>query len=351
VTDEGEPSASSGERNAVGAPDLPPLKPVVICEEPTLEGLVKNLVDGHPSQGLFSDEGGRFLSGYSMSNENMTATLAGFSKLWDGKPLDRVRAADGALKLYGRRLSFHLMAQPEVASTLMGNSKAQDQGFLSRCLVTMPPSTVGGRMYRDVNLKESAALTRFHSRIHFLLTRNPNVDDPSDLFRRSQLAPRALPLSAGAKAIYIVFHDSVEREMVGGYADLRAFANKAPEHLLRIAGTLAIIDDIDATEISEAHAENARRLVEFYLGEARRIDEMARQDHDLGTAQKLLEWIQKLERPVSLVEIYQRGPSPLRSAKRAKHFVNILAEHGYVIPVKGISYRGTPRDEGWKLVP
>jgi len=73
-----------------------------------------------------------------MNSDNAVSTLAGLSKLWDGKPLDRVRAGDGATKLYGRRLSFHMMVQPAVVELLMGNPMAQDQGFLSRCLIAYP---------------------------------------------------------------------------------------------------------------------------------------------------------------------------------------------------------------------
>jgi len=331
--------------------ELPPLSPIIICEEPTFEGLVKNLAVGYPSQGLFSDEGGRFLSGYSMGSENITATLAGLCKLWDGKALDRVRAGDGALKLYGRRLSFHLMAQPDVASTLMGNSKAEDQGFLSRCLVTMPPSTIGSRMYRPVDLKTSPELGRFHSCILGLLQRAPKVEDATDLFRRAQLSPKSLTLNDGAKAVYVDFHNYVENAMVDKLRELRGFANKAPEHLLRLAGTLCIIENIDALEISQAHAECARALVEFYLGEARRVNEMAKQDPDLRTAQKLLDWIQEKARAVSLVEIYTNGPQPVRNVKRARHFTRILFEHGYLNPVKNVEFRGVQRDEGWEIAP
>jgi hypothetical protein len=336
---------------SMAASELPPLAPIIISEEPTFEGLVKNLAAGFPSQGVFSDEGARFLSGYSMNSENSLATLAGLSKLWDGKALDRVRAGEGALKLYGRRMSFHLMAQPDVASSLMGSSQAQDQGFLSRCLVTMPPSTVGTREYRDVNLNTLPEIQRFHSCILTLLQRPPSVEDPTDFFRRTQLAPRSLTLSQAAKAVYVDFHNYVENEMAAKLRELKAFANKAPEHLLRIAGTLAIIENIDALEISVAHADRARALVMFYLGEARRINEMARQDPDLTTAQTLLDWIKERGRPVSLVEIYQMGPQRVRNVKRARHFVHILAEHGYLIPAKNVEFRGTPRDEGWKIAP
>ncbi len=92
---------------------MPPLEPLLLCEEPTYEGLVKLLAAGQPSVGLFSDEGGRFIGGHGMNPDNLLKTAAGMSGLWDGKPVDRVRGGDGATKLYGRRVSCHLMVQPE----------------------------------------------------------------------------------------------------------------------------------------------------------------------------------------------------------------------------------------------
>lgn len=329
--------------------NLPPLLPMILSEEPTFEGLVKSLTYGYPSQGLFSDEGGRFLGGYALNSDNMTATLAGLSKLWDAKPLDRVRAGDGALKLYGRRLSFHLLIQPEIVRSLMSNRLAQDQGFLSRCLVTIPPSTIGNRMYRSIDVSTLPSVERFQHCIRNLLSRDLPVEDRNDPARRSQLSPRVLTLSSETKEIYVSFHDHVERAMLADFRELRAFANKAPEHLLRIAGTMAIIEDGDTTVINKQHALNARSLVEFYLNEARRIDELSRQDPDLRIAQALLEWITDLQRPVSLVEIYQCGPSHLRNARRARHFVRILADHGHLVPEKNVRFRGVTRDEGWKL--
>jgi hypothetical protein len=328
---------------------LPPLSPIIICEEPTFEGLTKNLSNGQPSQGIFSDEGGRFLNGYAMSSENNVATLAGLSKLWDGSPLDRMRAGDGSIKLHGRRLSFHLMVQPGVVDSLMGNPLAQEQGFLSRCLVAMPQSTVGTRLYRAIDLDASPAMIRYHDCLRQLLARAAPVEDPNDAFRRSQLSPKRLTLTDEAKLIYVEFHDSVEQDMAGAMKDLRAFANKAPEHLLRVAGTLAIIENVEITEISTRHVESARSLLTYFLKEACRLDERARQDPDLRTAQRLLDWLAEQDRPVSLVEIYQNGPTLLRNAKIARYIAGVLVEHGQITPVKGIIYRGTSRTEGWKL--
>jgi hypothetical protein len=344
-------AADDGNDGCEEVTQLPPLSPVIICEEPTLEGLVKNLATGQPSQGLFSDEGGRFLGGYAMSSENALATMAGLCKLWDGSALDRVRAGDGPMKLFGRRMSLHIMVQPGVVNALIGNPLASDQGILSRCLIAMPPSTIGSRFYKPIDLNSSPAMMAYHDVIRALLAHDAPVENPSDLFGRSQLTPRELQLSDDAKQIFIAFHDKVEREMAGPLKDHRAFTNKSPEHLLRIAGTLAIVENVHATQVEKRHVENARALMTYFLAEGRRLDEMARQDPNLHIAQKLLEWLIEKNHPVTLVEIYQNGPKQVRDAKSARHFVGILHEHGQIEPVKGLKFRGKTRNEGWQLAP
>ena len=64
---------------------------MLTTEEPTYEGLVKLLDGGWPSVGLFSDEGGRFLGGFAMSEEQRIKTMAGLNSLWDGQPITRTR--------------------------------------------------------------------------------------------------------------------------------------------------------------------------------------------------------------------------------------------------------------------
>jgi hypothetical protein len=243
------------------------------------------------------------------------------------------------------------MVQPSLIAGLMSDPMARDQGFLSRCLIVIPESTVGGRFYRQIDLTHSAPMKAYYSCMRHLLEKLPTVDDANDPVLRSQLNPRKLSLTAGAKLIYMEFHDQIEREMAGKLRELQAFANKAPEHLLRIAGTLALVDDPDTTSVSEVHARAGQALVTYFLHEAYRLDELSRQDPQLRLAQHLLEWFKNIARPISLVEIYQCGPNALRNARCARQIAGILVEHGYLAPVSGTRYRGQARAEGWALIP
>jgi hypothetical protein len=125
-----------------GPPPMLPLEPMLTSTEPTWEGLCKQFVTHHPGLGIFTSEGGQFIGGHGMKDENKLRTATGLSGLWDGEPVRRVRAGDGATILPGRRLSGHIMAQPEVSSILFNDTLLRGQGLLSRLLVVQPESAV-----------------------------------------------------------------------------------------------------------------------------------------------------------------------------------------------------------------
>ena len=126
-----------------------PLLPLLACSEPTIEGLVKTFAKGWPTLGIFADEGGMFVGGHGMTDEARLRTATTLSKLWDGNPIDRVRSGDGLIVLPGRRLTVHLMLQPNIAALFLGDGMLVEQGLLSRVLATAPESAIGTRMWRE----------------------------------------------------------------------------------------------------------------------------------------------------------------------------------------------------------
>lgn len=331
----------------VGDEPEPPLAPILLAGEPTLEGLLKLLATGQPSLGLFSAEGGQFVGGHAMSQDNALKTSAGLSALWDGSAVDRVRAGDGASKLYGRRVSCHLMMQPRVAAELLGSELVSEQGLIARFLIAQPESVAGDREYVERNAEDTPEIRAYTGRLLDRL----EAPLPIRADTRNELEPRTLPLSAAARRVWIEFHNAVEREIVGEFAPIKAFASKAAEHVLRLAGVLCLIEDLDAKEIDEATLRRAIALGEFYLAEALRLAGSAQADPELTAAAKLYAWLIASGRPfISTVEIYKTGPAHVRSATRARELLRVLAEHGHVSSLPGgIEYEGTLRREAWRI--
>ncbi|HSW70385.1 MAG TPA: YfjI family protein, partial [Gammaproteobacteria bacterium] len=317
---------------SLGFAPLRPLDPILLTEEPTYEGLIKLLITGQPSVGLFSDEGGRFIGGHGMNNENLLKTASGMCGLWDGKVVTRVRAGESPIILAGRRVSFHLMAQPSVAQLLLSNSLLLEQGLISRCLITWPISTAGSRYYKEINLSQTEEFKAYISRL------NEIFKTPLALVegKQNELSPRRLKISDEAKKLYIKYHDQIE-ENVGDSGTLnivRGFANKAPEHALRLAGIIALFQNIQCVEIETEAMTAGIELATHYLNEALRLHNSSTLDPDITLAEKLLNWLhdQKKEQ-VSLVEIYQLGPSQIRDSKIARRIMEILVSHHWAFPI------------------
>jgi Protein of unknown function (DUF3987) len=87
--------ASEGGATAPEVPDDPPLprKPKLFCSELNAATLALSFAHGQYSQGMYSDEGGKFLGGYAMSDDALKSTIAALCDIWQGKPLDRNRCA------------------------------------------------------------------------------------------------------------------------------------------------------------------------------------------------------------------------------------------------------------------
>ena len=338
---------------AVGDEPLPPLMPILTCGEPTLEGLHKLYAIGQPALGLFCDEGGSFIGGHAMCNNNRLRTVAGLSSLWDGAPIKRVRASDGASVLPERRLALHLMAQPDAAARLLSDPVLVDQGFLSRLLVCAPASTAGTRFQRGLKPETEPALRRYGARLLAILETPPNLMAGA----RNALQPRRLELDKAAKLEWLAYADRVEKRLASGgpLEPIRGLANKLPEHAARIAGVLAYIDNPKCVSIARNTLLRAIKIANFFATEARRLFEAGSCSPELRQAEKLLAWLKTTwnEPLIGLRAIYRFGPNSIRDSKTAKAAVAVLEEHGwlqkYAKPGPAL-VGGEPVREAWRIV-
>lgn len=286
--DKAKAVAAEADLRALGAEPRAPLFPNVTAMEPTFEGLVKLFGIGRPALGLFSDEAGGFIGGHAMNSDNRLKTMAGLSRLWNGEPIDRTRAGDGATTYRGRRLAAHLMVQPIAARPLLADPQASGQGFLARFLITEPPSHIGTRLRRGHDPASEMAVADFGARLASVLeTPMPTTANPQEL------APLRLPLSLGAKELLWRFHDAVERAQAAGgpMEQVRAYASKAVEQAARISGVLTLWADLDAPEVTPQAMGCGVALAQYYLGEARRLAVAGAISAETERAEVLRKWL------------------------------------------------------------
>jgi hypothetical protein len=165
------------------------------------------------------------------------------------------------------------------------------------------------------------------------------------------------PTAAGGAASrtrWIEYYNHVEARLIfgGELEPIRGLANKLPEHAARIAGVLTLIDNIEVVEVGDEAMEAGTALAQHYAAEGLRMFGAAQANADLRTAERLRKWLHDNwnEPYVSLPDIYQRGPADIRDAKSARHAVNLLVEHGWLVSVSGREVAGTPRREVWRVV-
>lgn len=238
-----------------------PAMPLRFITEPTVEGLYKLMAIGQPSLGLFSDEAGLLIGGHALNSDNALKTMARWCKIWDGAPFDRVRGGDGSGVLYGRRMAMHQLAQPDVMVKLLGDRMANGQGFLARCLVAWPESTIGTR-HID---KFESAVDRIEVKRLFAVLSNLMEAEPRTGKTAQELDPVELSLDDEAAKLAVAASNQFETLMIKGndLAELRDRASKALENACRIAGVLAVIEDGTATRsISRNHLERGLILAQ-----------------------------------------------------------------------------------------
>jgi hypothetical protein len=337
--------------DALGPEPKPPLSPIIVCHEPTFEGLAKLLIDGQPSVGIFASEGGVFIGGHGFSEEAKLRTAAGLSLLWDDGRLTRVRASEGATALAGRRVALHLQAQPDVAARVFSDPMLADQGLLSRILVIAPDTRQGQRFWKDISPETDDAAKRYVEYVNRLFRRRMPLKEGT----RNELQPRPLPLSPEARQLWIEFADEVERQLGphGNFQPISGFAAKLPEHAARIGGVLSMFEDPDRAQVNAAALMNGITLSRHYAAAALRLHGQSRLNADLVKAEMLLEWARlKADRGlISLPDIVQTGPNRIRETATARKLVDILEQHRQFVRVPGtVRVNGKDRREVWRVM-
>lgn len=333
---------------ALGPVPSPPPRGILICAEPTVEALQKLYLANVPSLGLFSDEGAGFFGGYSMNSEHAQRSTSTLSKLWDDGSSDRIRATDGANKLYGRRLALHMLMQPVIAERVLSNELLVGQGFLARCLIAWPETTAGTRMYEAVDVRNEPAIRIFGAHVATLLERAPRFSPDHE----GELDPRALTLTPDALETWTTAHNAIEERMRPGgpYSHIKGWASKGPEQILRVAGVLTIFGNVDARYIEAGAVADAARLVAWHLGEAMRLVDTASVPLKVQRAEAVLKWCR--EHGAALVDaktLQNRGPSKVRQADDVTEAMAVLVEHGWATPVENPVINGKRVRRAWTV--
>jgi hypothetical protein len=334
----------------IGPAPAAPFSPMALCGgDPTVEGLGVLLRDGWGFAGVFSAEGGLFVGGHAMNQDNKLKSAAALSELWDGSPMRRARRGDGVSILTNRRIALHLMIQPGAAALFLSDRVLADQGLLSRFLVAAPASTMGTRFAAPTPESEEA-LARYDSAMRRLWSRpiRHRDDEPG------ALDLRILELSTEAKAGAEAFARLIEGKLTANseLREVSGFANKLAEHATRLAGVFAIAENPDTNEVSGAQMDAGVTLATWYATEALRLFSHGKVSANLQIADQVRQWLSDVwqESHISAPDLMQRGPRSVRDQKSAKEILSVLEGHGHLIKEeRQIAIMGQRRTVAWRI--
>ncbi len=327
-----------------------PVKPVFIIGDFNYEGLFRNLKEGLPYIGIFTDEGGRLFGGTAFSQENMMKTIANLTTVWSGGAWDKMRAGEGVTKLYDRRICASVMVQPEIAERIFSDKLMSGQGYLCRQLVSWPVPMM--KSPEQTEIESMPSVQFFYRQCEILLDLPVRTDEGNGIiFDDLDLSPDALD---AYKAFFTYIE---ERRTEGGmYEPVNGYAKRAAEQALRIAGCLSMGLNPACRVITLEVMEAGIKIAEWYLDEILRItlDDMA--SPEVLAAERLLKWLhdRRLER-TSIRQILQYGPGALREKKAVVPVIDMLAEHGWLVPLPegGMVIMGSKENyarQAWKVV-
>lgn len=207
--------------------------------------------------------------------------MSSLDKLWEGKAIDVVgRTARESFFIEDPRLTMSLMVQPIVFDRFLERKGelAKGIGFMSHVLLSRPDTPYGKRTV-DTSVPRLTEWTElFNNRVRALLSHGH-----SDIALRS-LGRKTLYFSQTAQQAWERDFNEMERATAddGKLVNEREFVNRYGEHVARLAALFHFFergkldgasrtDDATEREIPEATVISAIRVVEWYLGEFKRV--------------------------------------------------------------------------------
>lgn len=301
-----------------------PLLPTLYFEDATQEALAIHLANGWPSASLWSDEAGIVLGSHSMQS-SPTRFVALLNRLWDGKTFTAHRKTSQSFMIQNRRLTLNLMMQPLLLEQLGGQAVGvhRQSGFLARCLMAYPQSSMGKRFYQEPP-DDFGYLDSFENRLQQCL------DASKKLNATGCINLPTLQLGMDAKKHWIHFFNETECGVShqGQWSNIKDFASKASENVARLAALFHLYSGSEG-DISAEHTEQAIAIISWHLFEARRIFSIQSEKEEIIEAQRLLNWLVEHQK-------YQTTPreiqqfSPIRDKKARDEALELLANHNYI---------------------
>ncbi len=214
--------------------------------------------------------------------------------------------------------------QPAILARVLGQEH-RESGMLARFLLASPPRQAKRWVEADIDPNLEAAIDRVLNRLYELL---PETSE-TGVYR-----PVVLQLTSEAHQLWRSFFNDHAKEQVEMDGDLSAAWSKLEEcparlalvlHCVRWAANDPTLTSADLVDL--ASMRSAIRLTEWFKFEARRIYAMLVETEDGRRQRKLVEWIERKGRTVTIRDL-SRGPTQYRTPGAAEAALQSLVAAG-----------------------
>ena len=225
-------------------------------DDVTMEVLGKLLEQNKERIGIMSTEGGIFniLAGRYSDKTVIDIVL----KAYSGDRFSQDRLGRKGQTLNNPLITMLLYVQPIIIKEVMENSEFVGRGLNARFLYSMPPSTIGKRRYRVMEIPE-ADRAEYADTVKRLLA----IPVPEN--------PKAVELDGDADKIAESFFYEIEKEMEDASPEFRAWLGKLHGTTMRIALSLHCLEYIEESgehKISGGTMGNAIQIGRYFKAHA-----------------------------------------------------------------------------------
>ena len=221
-------------------------------DDVTMEVLGKLLEQNKERIGIMSTEGGIFniLAGRYSDKTVIDIVL----KAYSGDRFSQDRLGRKGQTLNNPLITMLLYVQPIIIKEVMENSEFVGRGLNARFLYGIPPSTIGKRRYRVMEIPE-ADRAEYVDTVKRLLA----IPVPEN--------PKAVELDGDADKIAESYFYEIEKEMEDASPEFRAWLGKLHGTTMRIALSLHCLEHIEKSgeyKISGETMENAIQMGRYF---------------------------------------------------------------------------------------
>lgn len=255
------------------------IKPVkIFADDVTSEKLTSLLSENNNVMSVISCEGGIFetMAGkYSQNNINIDVFLKGYSG--DTLKVDRVNRDSEIIE--NPRLGMLLAIQPIILEEIIRNQQFSGRGLLARFLYCFPSSLVGKRKFKTNDV--SKALQEQYDNI---VKRGLRIEIGKE---------KTIYFNDEAKETLENFYNEIESKSATEYESIADWCGKLLGNTSRIAGILALINNVETNTISSKDVENAILIARYFLQNTINIFQLSSFSQNIKDANYILDFIIK----------------------------------------------------------